>query len=166
MKTLILVRHAKSSWDDASVSDFDRPLNDRGKSDAPLMAELIMKKKINPDLLVSSPANRALSTAEAYAGIFNFPSVCIIKEKSIYAAGYKELIKLIQDFDDENDCVFLFGHNPDITHLSSRLTGNRIDNVPTCGTVGIEFKVKKWADISTENGKMLFFEYPKKVKKT
>ncbi len=163
MKTLLLVRHAKSSWDDG-VSDFERPLNRRGKEDAPFMAVHIQKTGLIPDLMVSSPANRALTTAGTYATTFGLDEDLIVKESIIYNGSYKEIIKLIKNFDNKLGCVFLFGHNPDITYLANQLTGNFIDNIPTCGNVCIEFNTDSWAEISEDNGKMLFFDYPKKYK--
>lgn len=164
MKKLLLVRHAKSSWDESGKPDFERPLNQRGLKDAPFMADLIKKKGFDPDLIISSPAKRAMETCQFYARCFGYNSDFIQQEQLIYSQGYREVFKLLTKIDEKINTAFLFGHNPDITYLANALTGNYIDNLPTCGNVGIEFDVRSWKHINEDNGRMLFFEYPKKFK--
>ncbi|MFP4369869.1 MAG: SixA phosphatase family protein [Candidatus Kapaibacterium sp.] len=164
MKKLILVRHAKSSWENDDWTDFERPLNDRGNKDAPIMADAIKDKGINPGLIISSPANRAVTTAKTYAQVLGYPEEAIITDMGIYEKGPKYIISLLKKTERKYDTVMLFGHNPDITSLASYFSGNHFDNVPTCGIVGIEFKINNWDDVETENGELSFFEYPKKYK--
>lgn len=165
MKQLIIVRHAKSSWDNPEWTDFGRPLNKRGLKDAPIMAEIIKDMKIKPDIIISSPANRAITTAKIYAEILGLKSKNIIEDRSIYEMGTRYIINLVKSLSDDISTVMIFGHNPDITSLSTYFSGEYFDNVPTCGTVGIEFDIEKWEQVELENGKLIFFEYPKKIRK-
>ena len=162
MKTLYLVRHAKSSWKDNSLKDFDRPLNERGKRDAPFMGKLIREKGINPDIIISSPAKRAISTAKYFSAEFNKSKKEIIENNNIYEAGAGQLIDIINSIADNNNSAMLFGHNPGFTMLSNYLADKRIDNIPTCGVVTITFDVDSWKEIEVGTGKLIEFEYPKK----
>lgn len=161
MKRLTLVRHAKSSWKDRSLRDFDRPLNKRGKHDAPMMGERLAKAKVKPDLIVSSPAQRALKTARVIADAIGYPRKQISEQKSIYEASHAALLELVQRFDDTFQHVMLFGHNPAFTYLANSLIREHIENVPTCGIVCIDFDVSSWADIGSDKGQLVFFDYPK-----
>ncbi|MFP4527766.1 MAG: SixA phosphatase family protein [Candidatus Kapaibacterium sp.] len=162
MKTLLLVRHAKSSWNDAALTDFERPLNKRGLRDAPFMAELIRDKGMKPDLIISSPANRAFTTAKHFAEAANYPIADIRKELIIYEQGPKKITALLKELDDEVDTCYIFGHNPDFTFLATYFSGNYFQNVPTCGCVCLEFDIDSWSDIEEENARLVFYEYPKK----
>lgn len=164
MKTLLLVRHAKSSWDNPDWTDFDRPLNKRGLKNAPAMAE-ITAKKVKPSIVYASPAKRAITTAQAYCNAFGYPLENIIIDPNIYDKGPKYIIKLVAGTDNSNEIVAVFGHNPDITSLSSYFTGEYIDNVPTCGTICIDFEFDEWKKAENENGSLRFFDYPKKCLK-
>src|ERR1035437_1678008 len=110
MKTLYLIRHAKSSWDNHDISDFERDLNHRGKQDATLMAKIIRQKKIKPDLIISSPAVRAINTANIFAGILDYPVEKIEANEKLYDAGLKELTDVVRNIDDDKTNVMLFGH--------------------------------------------------------
>lgn len=162
MKTLLIVRHAKSGWDNPDLNDFERPLNKRGHRDAPFMGDLIAKMGIKPDLIISSSALRAHTTAGYFADSFKYPKDKIIADRSIYERGIRHIIKLIKNLDNNISTVMVFGHNPDITSLSSFYSGEYFDNVPTCGVVCIDFNVTSWNDTDTENGKLRFYEFPKK----
>lgn len=153
-KTLYLLRHAKSSWKDTTLSDFDRPLNKRGKRDAPLMAKLMKQKKIHPDIILSSPARRAKSTAKYFAGALDSK---LLLDEAIYEASPSTLKRVILEAFETYDKVMLVGHNPSLTILCNALCDYDIDNLPTAGIVGIEFTP---GDL--DKGKMIFFEYPKK----
>ncbi|WP_309496511.1 histidine phosphatase family protein [Sulfurovum sp.] len=154
-KTLYIARHAKSSWKDMSLSDFERPLNARGKRDAPFMANLLKEKGIRPELILSSPAKRAKKTAKHYhitlGGELQF-------DESIYEASSMSLFDLLQEALQKVDSVMIVGHNPELTALNDMLSDKSIFNIPTAGIVGIVFEDK----IATHQGKQLFFEYPKK----
>ena len=162
MKTLFLVRHAKSSWENKSVVDFERGLNDRGKRDAPFMAEILKEKKIKIDLILSSPAVRALTTAKIFAKEFGIPEKEIITNKDIYEASRKELLRILQETKDSVDHLTLFGHNPGLTYLSNYLCDFETDNIPTCGIVCMQLDFNSWKYLSSKSCSFKFFEYPKK----
>ncbi len=162
MKILYLVRHAKSSWDNPNYSDLERPLNKRGKRDAPFMGKLLKKNKVRPDIIYSSTAVRALTTAEIFAGEIGFPQKYIVKDKNIYESGIRELEGIIRNTSDSNSTIMLFGHNPGITSYTNHLGDKYIDNMPTCSIVGIEFDLNSWTEVERGKGKIFLFEYPKK----
>ena len=162
MKTLYLIRHAKSSWDNHDISDYERELNPRGKKDAPLMAMIIKEKKIIPDLIISSPAVRAITTAKIFAEELNYPIEKIEPIEIIYEAGIRELTDVIRSIDDVKTHVMIFGHNPGITTFSNLLGSEYISGMPTCSIVGLELNINSWKDAERYCGKTLFFEYPKK----
>ncbi len=160
MKTLYLARHAKSSWKHPELSDIERPLNKRGKRDAPIIGNLLKEKGVNPDIIISSPAVRARKTAGVIAEIIDYPKSKILIDVNIYESSSSELINIIQGFDDKYNSVMMFGHNPGFTMLNNYLTESFIDNIPTCGVVGIRFK-SSWKKIDGDSGKAFFFIYPK-----
>lgn len=160
MKTLLLIRHAKSSWDDPGLSDFDRPLNERGKKDAPKMADRLYERGIKIDAFVSSPAKRAKKTAEQFAKRYKKDAAVIMKTE-LYMAGEDAFFNVIEKLDDEYDCVAVFSHNPGITDFANQLTDARIDNIPTCGLFAVSVEAKKWSKIREAKKKFLFFDYPK-----
>ena len=164
MKYLYLVRHAKSSWDFPELPDFDRPLNKRGKANAPEMGIRLSSRNIYPDAIITSPANRALTTAKLVAEQIEFPQDQIIAQENIYHASCSELVEIIQEFGDEQKAVMIVGHNPGFTDLANYLKepDYYISNVPTAGVVAIEFTVNRWPEVSKHGGRMLFFDYPKK----
>jgi len=162
MKILYLVRHAKSSWKNAEeLSDVERPLNKRGERDAPFMAAILQRKGIMPDLLVSSPALRAISTAMEFAATFEYLEGKIFIEDRAYLASSDTIWGVVQNFDDGFDTVMMFGHNPGYTEFVNMFDNVYIDNLPTCGVVCIAFSVSSWADVELENGKVMWVEYPK-----
>lgn len=161
-KTLYLIRHAKSSWDDPSLRDHDRPLNKRGKRDAPFMAKKLKEKNIIPDLIISSTAERAIEFANILAEELDYKKKNIKAEKDMYMAGESEMLKILQDVDDRYKTVFMIGHNPYITSFAGRMSGHAVDNIPTSGVFGISFDVDKWSDIKIGKGSFISFDYPKK----
>jgi len=166
MKKLYLVRHAKSSWADMGMDDFDRPLNERGEKDAPHMAKLLKHHDIIPDRMISSPAKRALSTCLAFAQVLKFDEASIVTDKKLYHASADTILSVLAKLKDhtgeEEDVVLLFGHNPGITEFANALLNVGIDNMPTCAVVGATLDIDSWADISFGCGKLDSFEYPKK----
>ena len=165
MKKLYLVRHAKSSWDNIEMGDFDRPLNDRGEKDAPHMAKLLKHRDVVPDRMITSTAVRALSTCLAFAKVFDFDKKKITAEKRLYHASAETIIKILEslpEHKDEEDVVFVFGHNPGITEFANELMNVTIDNIPTCGIVEATLDIENWKDISFGCAKMDSFDYPKK----
>jgi phosphohistidine phosphatase len=161
LKTLVLIRHAKSSWKDASLTDRDRPLNGRGKRDAPEMGRRLAARDAPPDLIVSSPAARALATARIIAEAVGYPVDRIREDERIYMAGQADILEAIHDLDDEADRVFLFGHNPGLTDLVNMLSESPVENVPTCGVVEFRMTGERWADLSRETVQRAGFQTPK-----
>ncbi len=163
MKTLYLVRHAKSSWKGAYMDDIDRPLNKRGKRDAPFMGKLLHDKGHIPDIFMSSPANRAQTTATFFAEQLNYPEDKIIVNNNIYEAGINDLLNSVEhDIEDRYHSAMLFGHNMTYTMFANLYAQPALDNMPTCSIVQINYDVNSWAEITSENGKLVFFEYPRK----
>lgn len=165
MKTLILVRHAKSSWDNPALSDFDRPLNDRGKRDAPRMGKRLKEREITPDLMLSSPAKRALTTCKEIAKILNYDKQRIVTDKRIYHAGEDELLQVLSEQNDNHEIIMLFGHNPGFTDFANALFNEHIMNIPTCGIVAGDLSLTSWREIKWGCGKLDFFDFPKKNKR-
>ena len=161
MKQLLLIRHAKSSWANSGQDDFERPLNDRGKRDAPLMAEKLIEKNYRPDALISSTAVRALATATYFAEIMDFKKKDIIQVPELYHAPPKIFKEVIQALPDGLSTVAIFAHNPGITEMANELTNIQIDNLPTCGMFGVEADVKSWKSFLDAEKSFLFFYYPK-----
>ena len=161
-KKLFIIRHAKSSWKDSSLDDFERPLNRRGKLNAPFMGIKLKEKNVLPDIIISSPALRAKSTAEIIAKKVKYTKEVLFK-RDIYEVGEHAIEKILKKLDNENSVVFLFGHNPDLNMLAEEYV-NFDENIPTCGIVEIEFNCKRWKDISVENAKLISFDYPKRYK--
>ena len=160
MKKLFLIRHAKSSWKNLDLDDFDRPLNKRGRFDAPLMADILYFNTEKVDAIISSPAIRAKSTAQIIADRFN---TNIFFKDEIYHASTLVLQTLIKNFNTNLDTIFLVGHNPGLNFFADEFV-NLYTNIPTCGVVAIGFDCDSWKNISKECSKLLFFEYPKKFK--
>jgi phosphohistidine phosphatase len=163
MKTLILVRHAKSSWDDPALNDRDRPLNGRGKKDAPAMGERLAKLGLHPDLILTSPAVRALTTAELIAKALDYKRKNILVDERIYGAEPEELLKLIHALSDEVNCAMLFGHNPELSELTQAFSP-AISHLPTCAVVEMHFEASAWPQISREMLKRIEMHLPKKDK--
>ncbi|MEM6964115.1 MAG: histidine phosphatase family protein [Bacteroidota bacterium] len=160
MKTVYFIRHAKSSWEDPGLMDIERPLNKRGFRDAPFMAKLMKGKEIQPDKLISSPANRAFTTATYFAKALDIPEQAIVVRKEIYHAYPEEVLSLIRNLDNADAIVYLFGHNPCFTSLANQFSKNYIPNVPTCGIVKVEADVDRWSDFE-QQGILTAFHYPK-----
>src|SRR5438128_11417428 len=161
MKTLILVRHAKSSWDQAGLSDFDRPLNERGKKDAPEMAKRLKEKGISPDLFVSSPARRARRTARFFAEEFGVDKEDILLVEELYLASYEAFSNTVAGLDDKHQVVALFSHNPGITEFASSLSNVRVVDMPTCAVFAVQADIDHWKYFEKSERKFLFFDYLK-----
>lgn len=165
MKTLYLIRHAKSSWSDAGLTDFERPLNPRGLRDAPFMGKLLKEKNVSPDKIISSSAVRAYTTARTIAMELNYPVEKIETTDVIYEASASEILNVIQSIDNNVETLIVFGHNPGFTSLSNYLSDKQVDNIPTCGISCIEFEVDTWEEVNINKGKLTAFEFPKKYLK-
>ncbi len=162
MKTIYLVRHAKSDWGNASTGDFDRTLNERGMKNAPVMAARLKKKGILPELVISSPATRALTTAEFFSETLGYPEEKIQKRMEIYRGGVLDLLKIVQQIPDLYDSAMLFGHNPTLTEFSNLLTGSYTENLVTCGVIKIELDIESWKSANPDSGKLSWYDFPKK----
>lgn len=160
-KKIYLIRHAKSSWNSPSVRDFDRPLNERGLSDAPVMGRRIADQQISVDLIISSEANRAQTTAKLIAKEIDYDEKQIQLTKAIYHASIPEMIQLINQISDQHQTIVLFGHNPTFTELAEYLTDEAYSTLPTCGIVGIQTNVDSWSLVSGGCGEQIWFDYPK-----
>jgi phosphohistidine phosphatase len=162
MKTLYLVRHAKSSWDNAGISDFERPLNDRGLQSAPSMAGLLKENQVRPDIIISSPATRAIETAVIFCEVLGHDADTIRQHIEIYEGGVRNLQKIVQHIPDNCRVAMIFGHNPTMTEFSNFLTGKHIDNIVTCGIVRIDFGLQSWNEVTMNSGSMVSYDFPKK----
>lgn len=161
MKKLLLIRHAKSDWNDPSQKDFDRPINERGKRDAPLMAHRLLDKKISVDAFISSPAKRARKTAEIFVNEFNRKKEEIIFSESLYLAVADVFFDVISKTPNEFISIAVFSHNPGITDFANLITNARIDNIPTCGIFAMKIKTDSWRDFKNAKKEFWFFDYPK-----
>jgi phosphohistidine phosphatase len=162
MKTIILVRHAKSSWKNGSLDDFDRPLNKRGKMNAPFMGEKLQERRIMPDLILSSPAKRARKTAVAVAKAIGYPKKKIIFDEKIYHAGAWYLFEMVINLDDDYETIMLFGHNPGFNDFAGMLLKkNPVYNIVTTGVYCIKFNVDQWKNVREGQGEAVFYDYPK-----
>jgi phosphohistidine phosphatase len=161
MKTLFLVRHAKSSWDDTALPDKDRPLDARGKRDAPTIGERLARRDVKPDLIVSSPARRALTTAEIIARKLDYKLKDIVVDDRLYASAVDDLLNVIHRLGDKQERVMLFGHNPELTELAHRLS-SEITHMPTCAVAEFTFNAKSWSNIGKATLAKVALDYPKK----
>jgi len=163
MKTLYLIRHAKSSWKNADLADFDRPLNSRRRRDAPEMGRRLHQRQITPDAVLSSPARRAQSTALAIAEAVGFDPQDIAFRPSLYHASPEVMMKEIQRAEDSVSSLFLIGHNPGLTRLANSLCTTPIENIVTCGVYVLGFNADSWPDILLEkSAERLWYDYPKR----
>jgi len=161
MKTIYLIRHAKSSWSDFDSLDFDRKLNRRGKHDAPLMGNMLKELDFTPDLILASPSKRTTLTGKLICKNINYSFDQIQFERNIYDASLADLIQLINNIPSQHETVALIGHNPGITFLSNYLTDDFISNIPTCGIVKIELEIEDWNEVIKGIGIKKYFIYPK-----
>lgn len=161
MKTLYLVRHAKSSWDNPLLDDFSRPLNERGKRDAPSMAKRLKEKRVVLDLLLTSPAVRALSTAKEMAKVLNCDEHKVKTLPDLYHASPEKILHILKQVKDNFNIVMLVGHNPGLTEFIDALTELAIDNVPTCGVAAFQLNINSWRELEMKEETLLFYDYPK-----
>ena len=161
MKTLYLLRHAKSSWSFDELSDQERPLNDRGRDDAPVMGKALAKRHICPDVIVSSPAVRAMSTAVLVAREMQYPHDKIVVEPGIYGADVNDLFAIIKGLPDGAGTVLLVGHNPTITETANALSPSSLNEMPTAAVVCLRFTCEHWAEVNKANAEFYFYDYPR-----
>ena len=161
MKIVLLIRHAKSSWDDITIDDFERPLNDRGKRDAPEMARRLLKRKQEIDAFISSPAKRAKKTALLFAEEFKFDKDKVKFHDYLYHPSRENLLRAIESAPDKADNIAIFSHNPGITAFVNELTETKVDDMPTCAIFAVSADIKRWKDFRNAARKFLYFDYPK-----
>jgi phosphohistidine phosphatase len=162
MKRLYIIRHAKSSWDDLLLKDIDRPLNERGFRDLPVMGKRLKDSHVKVDAIYSSPALRALTTAKSFADSLNYPIADIIIKNNLYDVSVDELVLIVKSFPDTQNTVFLVGHNPELTSFVNRFSPEFIPNIPTCGIVSLDFETDSWSKIPQTKAVLHNFDYPKK----
>jgi phosphohistidine phosphatase len=162
MKRLILIRHSKSSWKDLSLTDFNRPLNGRGKFDGPLMADYL-KSKINKiDYLHSSSSVRTFETSKYFINQIEFEKVEY--DDSLYHCSATSILNMISSYSDNYQSVMIIAHNPGLTNLINNITNISLDNLPTTGLAEIEFNINSWSDISYDNSNLVDLKFPKQLK--
>ena len=164
MKTLYLVRHAKSSWDHPELSDFDRPLINTGIKKTKQIIKYLIEKSVSVDLIISSPAVRALETAKLIAGGLDYPLENIKQEPALYEAGIENYLDLIHKTSDKINSLMIFGHNLTITRVANIFLDKGIDILPTSGIVAITFKTEHWLEISKIQPEQKFVVFPKMLK--
>ena len=165
MKVLTLIRHAKSSWKDMALADFDRPLNKRGKKDAPMIGQHLASGAITPpDCFLSSPAKRALVTARAIADELGFRGRYILRDKRIYEASSEQLLEVLREVDSSCGHLMMFGHNPGFFMLAEELCGFNEENFPTCAALSLSLEIGEWSEIASGCGEALYYVSPKMLK--
>jgi phosphohistidine phosphatase len=161
VKTLLIIRHAKAE-SIFTVNDFERPLNERGKKDAPIMAQRVKARSIKPDAFISSPASRAKKTATLFCETLGSNTDDIIYISALYHAPAEIFYSVIKEVADDFNCVAVFAHNPGITNFVNHLSADiKIDNMPTCGVFAIKVSCTGWKDFAKAKKDFLFFDYPK-----
>jgi len=163
MKNLLIVRHGKSSWDDADLADHERPLAPRGEQAVPLMGERLRARGVVPDRLVSSDAVRARRTAELLAEALGLEADAVVLDERLYHAEADDCFTVIREFPDECACVALVGHNPTLHELAEHWVDLRVGKFPTAAVVHARFDVDRWADMAPGNAALVDLDYPKKA---
>lgn len=163
MKMLYLVRHAKSDWSNLFLRDFDRPLNARGEYSAPLMGEYLSKQGIKPDLILSSPALRAKTTAITLAEKLSYPIESISYLPSLYESDVNTILAIIRTISENIETLFIVAHNPEVTECINFITNAEIDNVPTCGVAAIRLNENSWDRVGSNSAELISLDTPKKI---
>lgn len=162
MKTLLMMRHAKSSWSNSNLSDYERPLNNRGKQDAPRMGALLKQQNLTPQLIISSSAERALSTAEAVALASDYEGE-IQYTRRFYHADPEDYLTVLQTVADEFERVMIVGHNPGMAELVAQLTGEEM-RVTTANIAYVQLPLTQWAELSEgTSGELIYLWRPKEL---
>jgi len=163
IKTLVIIRHGKSTWDYGGVSDFDRPLKEIGIFNTQAVAQKLKEKGVVPELMISSPAIRALHTATIVGRELYYPMEKIVIEPVIYGESENELLNLIKNTNDQCNSLFIFGHNPLFSELPNKFLKQQIDNLPTSGAVVLQFDISSWNEISRKTLKTELTIIPKSL---
>lgn len=163
MKTLFILRHAKSSWENAGLTDFERPLNERGLKTAPLMGELMKKNQFQPELILSSPAKRAEQTARLVKESSNLGGEIQFDER-IYEASPSRLLEVISEQNEQAESLILVGHNPGLEGLVKFLTGES-EPMPTAALAVVDLDTDRWSGLNSESGSLRVLIRPKDFQK-
>lgn len=163
MRRLIILRHGKSEWDGPRLDDFERPLAPRGLRDVPEMGRRLARRGLAPDLIISSTAVRAFSTACAIAREIGYREDRIVGEARLYHAPPATMLGFVRRAPDDAQTLMVVGHNPGMTELANMLADIRIDNMPTAGMLCVEFDVPRWSEIDPDAAQFAWFDFPKKV---
>lgn len=162
-RRLYIIRHAKSSWSNIGQPDYERPLNDRGKHDAPMMGKRLKALGIQPDIIISSTAKRAAQTAKKISKEIDYDINAIKWVEKLYHCTAEVFEEVLYELGEKVNSVFVVAHNPGITDFANQLFAHVVtDNMPTCGIVGAEFELDDWNQFSSVEKKLILFEYPKK----
>lgn len=163
-RRIVLIRHAKSSWANPLQSDYDRPLNDRGMHDAPMMGERLKSKGIVPDLIIASTAKRAAQTAKKIADAIGYPEDKISWQERLYHCNSSVFDEVISDLDDRIQTVCIVAHNPGISEYAGAFSSGAasIDHMPTCAIAGVEFDTDHWYEFGSAKRQVFIFDYPRK----
>jgi phosphohistidine phosphatase len=161
MKSLFLIRHAKSSWDNPIQNDFDRPLNGRGLKDAPMMAQRLLERKIKIDAFFSSPAVRAKQTCSIFMQTFKVDEAAMHLQSQLYLPAPDVFMHSITNIPASVSSAAVFSHNNGITEFANTLTGTSIDNMPTCSVFALKTDIENWKDFAKAKKEFWFFDYPK-----
>jgi len=164
MKTLVLIRHAKSSWKDAGLDDVDRPLNKRGRRDAPAMAQALAGLGIRPEVFLSSPARRTETTARIIARHLHLPAGYPHLEPAIYEADWEELLKVVRARGGQAERLWLCGHNPGLLDLLNQLSDSRLGKLPSGAIAAIRFPVGDWQALEPRHGSLIMLLTPKALR--
>lgn len=162
MKRITLLRHAKSSWSQNGLADHDRPLNQRGQRDAPIMGRRLVARGVRPTLIITSSAKRARQTGKLLAKEIGYPIEFLQSEKALYLSSPATILETIGIQDDTFNDLVVCAHNPGITEFANELSGRSIDNIPTCGMVIVEADTDRWREIDDARRTFVAFDYPKK----
>ena len=161
MKALTVIRHAKSSWQHAGMDDFDRPLNHRGRRDAPRMGRHLARRGFAPDTVLSSPAARAIATARAIAEEIRYPPEGIAEINRLYEADVTDLVEVVRGQDPHHSHILLVAHNPGCTDLIRYLTGQDIESIPTCAVAHTTLAIQDWKDLRARCATLQFLDVPR-----
>jgi phosphohistidine phosphatase len=159
LKTLYLLRHAKSSWKNPALADFDRPLNKRGKTDAPRMAEYALKQGINPQMIISSPALRTRQTAAYFLSRLQ-PPVALVLEPALYECTPAAFWQVVQQCSNEVNSLLVVGHNTCLEEIVTDFIAD-LEKLPTCGLATLHFAIDRWEELEPKKGKLLQLVFPK-----
>lgn len=164
MKRILIIRHAKSSWDYPELSDFERPLNKRGKRDLPDMSHRLRNQNFTIDLFLSSPAKRAMATAIGHASAYEVQASQIVQDKRLYHASSREIQNIIAETKNSIQSLAIFGHNPGLTDLINDLSHFDLWNLPTCGICVIDLAIDSWSESLNKKGRKVYYDYPKSTR--